>query len=237
MQRAQRRPGRPPGSTGDATRANILRSARICFASKGFGVATNGDIAARAGVTSAAIYQYFDSKLALYVTTAREAMVEVATRMRARAAGDESAAATLSGMVTTLLAVHEADPSLAAFLSALPSELQRHPEIARSLPFEQTDVPAIMGGVVERAVVSGELEAKDAGRVGEMFIACMMGLSQYAALHGRGRPAATAFAELLEGGLFWRVPAAGKNSGQSAGDARPVRSRRVAKKKPRSRTY
>lgn len=184
-------------------------------------MATNGDIAARAGITSAAIYQYFDSKLALYVTTAREAMVEVATRMRARATGDESAAATLSGMVTTLLEVHEADPSLAAFLSALPSELQRHPEIARRLSFGQTDVPAIMGGVVERAVASGELEAKDAGRVAEMFIACMMGLSQYAALHGRGRPAATAFAELLEGGLFRRVP---------------VRSPRVAKKKPPARS-
>jgi AcrR family transcriptional regulator len=153
-------------------------------------------------VTSTAIYQYFDSKLALFVAAAREAMLEVAAQMRVPAADEESAAAAMSGMVTSLLAVHERDPTLAAFLSVLPNELQRHPELAQHIVIGRGDVASIMSGVAERAVAAGELDKKDAARAAEMFIACMMGLSQYAALKGRARPIATAFADLLAGRLF-----------------------------------
>ena len=204
MPRAKRKPGRPPGKTSDTTRANILSAARTCFARKGFGLATNQDIAAGAGVSAPAIYQYFDSKLTLYVTTANETLAEVIAQMRARVADGGDAATTLSGMVTSLLAVHERDPSHAAFLSALPSELQRHPEIAKRLKLDGTGMRELMTEVVQRAVASGELDAKDAGPVAAMFIACMMGLSQYAALTGPGRPPALAFARLLEGRLFVR---------------------------------
>jgi AcrR family transcriptional regulator len=226
MQRAKRRPGRPPGSTRDTTRTNILRAARTCFAKKGFGIATNRDIAERAGVTAPAIYQYFDSKMELYVVAAREAVAEVALHMRTQAVREGSAVAALAAMVRTLLALHEKDPSLAAFLSALPGELQRHPELARHFRPDQSDVPKIMSEVVERAVARGELDAKDTRRVAEMFIACMMGMSQYAALVGHGRSVATAFAELLEGRLFARLPA----GADGVDVARRARSRRVATK-------
>jgi AcrR family transcriptional regulator len=236
MQRAQRGPGRPPGSTSDATRANILSAARICFARKGFGLATNQDIAKHAGITPAAIYQYFDSKLALYVAAAREAMIEVAAQMRVPAADEDSAAAAMSGMVMSLLAVHEKDPTLAAFLSVLPNELQRHPELAQHIMPGRGDVATIMSGVVERAVASGELDAKDAVRAAEMFIACLMGLSQYAVLKGRGRPIATAFADLLAGRLFTRAarPARATRTATRTAATAP-RSRRAAKKPSQSR--
>lgn len=224
MKRAQRRPGRPPGSTSDATRASILSAARICFARKGFGLTTNQDIAQLAGITPAAIYQYFDSKLALYVAAARDAMVEVAAQMKVPATDEHSAASAMSGMVMSLLAVHEKDPTLAAFLSVLPHELQRHPELAQHIVPGRGDVAAIMSGVVERAVASGELDAKNALRAAEMFIACMMGLSQYAVLKGRGRPIATAFADLLGGRLFTRKPRAKRPATTAA------RPRRAAKK-------
>jgi AcrR family transcriptional regulator len=205
MRREKRGPGRPPGSTSDATRASILRAARICFARKGFGVSTNRDIAERAGVTPAAIYQYFDSKVTLYVAAAREAATEVAADMRAGAAEGDSVADALSGMVRRLLALHEKDPSRGAFLAALPGELQRHPEIARQLTRGPKELDEIMAAVVERGVASGEIDADDAGGVADMFIACMMGLSQHAALHGRSRPGAAAFAALLDGRLFTRA--------------------------------
>jgi AcrR family transcriptional regulator len=182
-----------------------LRAARICFARKGFGVATNRDIAERAGVTTAAIYQYFDSKVTLYVAAAREAAIEVAADMRAGAAEGDSVADALSGMVRRLLALHEKDPSRGAFLAALPSELQRHPEIARRLTDGPKELDEIMAALVARGVATGEIEADDAPGVADMFIACMMGLSQHAALHGRSRPGASAFAALLDGRLFTRA--------------------------------
>src|SRR5207245_110662 len=73
----KRRPGRPPGATSDATRARIVRAARVCFARTGYANTTNKDIADHAGITAAAIYQYFDSKTALYVETARDAQAEL----------------------------------------------------------------------------------------------------------------------------------------------------------------
>lgn len=215
MRRDKRGPGRPPGNTSDATRANILRAARICFARRGFGVATNRDIAERAGVTAAAIYQYFDSKVTLYVAAAREAGAEVAADMRAGAAEGASVSDALSGIVRRLLALHEKDPSRGAFLAALPSELQRHPEIARQLRSGPKELDDIMAAVVARGVASGEIDAADADGVADMFIACMMGLSQHAALHGRSRPGAQAFAALLEGDLFARVRSTPKKAAAS----------------------
>jgi AcrR family transcriptional regulator len=215
--RPARGPGRPPGNTREATRASILRAARSCFATRGFAVATNREIAEGAGVTAAAIYQYFDSKVALYVATAREAATIVTSRMRADASGDGGVVETMAAMVRTLLSVHEHDPSLAAFLATLPAELQRHPELAGEVQLGSQGLPVIMSAVVARGVASGELDAKDAARAAQMFVACMMGLSQYAAQIGDGHGAATAFAELLEGRLF-RQPGARKPG--RAGDAR-----------------
>jgi len=206
MRRKKRKPGRPPGNTSQSTRAKILRAARVCFAHKGFGVTTNQEIAERAGITTAAIYPYFDSKVALYVAVAREGMADVAKHMRGRPESVPGASAALSAIVISLIALHDQDPSLAAFLAAVPSERRRHPEIARRFDPGQSDVPAIIMDAVARGVASGEIERGDARRVAEMFLACMMGLSQYAAMARSGDGAASAFAELLDGGLFKRLP-------------------------------
>jgi hypothetical protein len=108
--------------------------------------------------------------------------------------------------VRSLLALHQSDPSLAAFLSTLPGELRRHPELARSFaPGKDDELARTMGKLVSHAVNSGEIGAGDAQRVAEMFIACLMGLSQYAVFVGDGADAAGAFAELLEGRLFERA--------------------------------
>jgi AcrR family transcriptional regulator len=205
MKRKKRGPGRPRGRTGDATRGDLLGAARTCFARNGFAVTTNRDIADLAGVTPSALYQYFDSKVALYAAAAHEAVAIVASHMRSQTARADSAVGSLSAIVRSLLALHEQDPSLAAFLSTLPNELKRHPELAKSFVLDRrAELPTIMSEVVKRAIGLGEIDERDARRVAEMFIACMMGLSQYAVFVGDGAHAATAFADLLEGKLLAR---------------------------------
>jgi AcrR family transcriptional regulator len=205
---ANRRPGRPPGRTSDGTRAKILKAARVCFASKGFDLATNRDIAALAGITSGAIYQYFDSKAALYATTAREAIAEVAKHMRAytNANADSGVGAGLSHITHDLLAVHLQDPSVAPFLIAMPTELQRHPDIARELQPNLDTVPSGVMTLVQRGVQGGEIARADAARVVGMYIACLLGLTHFAVIFGpdEGARATKAFTELLEGGLLPR---------------------------------
>jgi AcrR family transcriptional regulator len=204
LPKKKRRPGRPRGSSSDATRASILRAARVCFAQRGFRLATNRDIAERAGLTAAAIYQYFESKVVLYTTTALEAIAEVAQHMRVLAQDDKDVPSGLSRLVLGLLSVHERDPSLAPFLSAMPTELHRHPELARVLKSTPNDMPVITLSVVQPGVKRGELGSGDSARVVAMFIACLMGLTQFSVLFGDelGSPAARTFAELLEGRLF-----------------------------------
>jgi AcrR family transcriptional regulator len=201
-----RGPGRPPGRTSDGTRAKILKAARVCFASKGFDLATNRDIAQLAGITSGAIYQYFDSKAALYAITAREAIAEVAKHMRAHAdaQADASVGAGLSQITRSLLAVHLQDRSVAPFLIAMPTELQRHPEIARELQPNLDAVPAGVMTLVQRGVRDGEIDHGDAGQIVRMYIACLLGLTHFAVIFGpdEGARAAKAFTDLLEGGLL-----------------------------------
>ena len=54
----------PPSSAG--RKAEILQAALRVFARKGYKAATNKDIAAEAGVTTAALYYYFPSKEAMF---------------------------------------------------------------------------------------------------------------------------------------------------------------------------
>jgi AcrR family transcriptional regulator len=56
------RRGRPPNSDSQETRARLLDAAAAVCAEQGFDGATMNAIAARAGVTAAAIYNHFDSR-------------------------------------------------------------------------------------------------------------------------------------------------------------------------------
>src|SRR5215471_14578424 len=102
-----RGPGRPPGANRDVTRARILKAARECFARSGYGATTNREIAEKAGLTAAALYQYFDSKLALYMATVRDAENELAPRYRVAIAEAKSLRAALRAVVATSVAIHE----------------------------------------------------------------------------------------------------------------------------------
>jgi AcrR family transcriptional regulator len=200
----KRGPGRPPGSSRDATRARILAAARDCFARSGYVGTTNQQIGERAGITAAAIYQYFDSKTALYMATVKDAQEELVPQFRAATAGAKSARDGLGALLLASARLHARDPSLATFLSALPVELRRHEEIASAMAEAPSEVLTIIQEVVERGVRSGEIAEAAAGHVISMFLACTMGLSLYAASIDPDHlgDAVGAFVAMMEGKLF-----------------------------------
>jgi AcrR family transcriptional regulator len=181
-----------------------LSAARACFAEQSFAVTTNRDIALRAGVTPAAIYQYFDSKLALYAAAAREAVIEVTAHMRAHVANHESMAVALREIVLSLLALQHRDPLLPPFFAALHFEALRNPAIAQAIKPDREAILSVMAEVVQGGVRNGEIDAADVPRVAGMFIACTIGLSQLATTLGGQRiaDAARAYGQLLDGTLF-----------------------------------
>jgi len=109
----------------DERRAQILHEAAQLFGSHGFKGTTTRDVAARVGITEAALYRYFPSKEAMYTAILDERMAAsdlLAPVEPLAAAGDDRAVFT--ALALTLLRSVEADPSILRLL--LYSALEGH---------------------------------------------------------------------------------------------------------------
>jgi AcrR family transcriptional regulator len=71
-----------PGPRGRATRAGLLRAGEECFEDTGFAATTVAGIAAKAGVSQAAFYVYFDSKEELLAELVRGILAEIQAAVR-----------------------------------------------------------------------------------------------------------------------------------------------------------
>jgi AcrR family transcriptional regulator len=202
--RRKRGAGRPKGSSSENTTARILAAARVCFARTGFAATTNRDIAEEAGVTTAAIYLYFDSKTALYRATIRAAYAVLLPHYRAAAASAGSLREGFRAVLAASTPLHERDPSLAAFFSALPIEMRRHKELQSVVMEEGAQVVEIFAALVGAGVRDGEIPAEVAPHVLALFIACTIGLSLYlASIDGSQLGGIIdAFNALIDGTLF-----------------------------------
>jgi AcrR family transcriptional regulator len=87
------RRGRPPNSDGQDTRNRLLDAAADACAEQGFDGATVSAIAARAGVTAAAIYNHFDSREDLLYAAGVRGLARVTEAVPAGLAGADTARA------------------------------------------------------------------------------------------------------------------------------------------------
>jgi AcrR family transcriptional regulator len=201
---APSRRGRPRGIPSGATKQRILAAAWECFGARGYQSTTNRDIGDRAGVTGAAIYQHFDSKLVLYTEAVRAAHREIVPFFRDAVTGAQSAREAFGALTQAYVAAYERFPTLTAFLSGIPVEMHRHAEIANAILMEPDTVLPIIADIVERAISNGEIERGQSAAVISMFLATTMGLSLQATLSGKTGlvEAADAYRRLLDGTLF-----------------------------------
>ena len=202
--------GRPAATTSAETRARLLAAARKCFGQFGYEKTTNKDIANEAGITTGAIYHYFDSKPELFAAIARETDDEIVTAFADAAAAEPDVVAKITAVLREAIRLHQHDRSLAAFASTAQLEIQRHPDVGAILANEPVRALRFFRGLVDDAIASGELAA-DVPRAAaaNMLIASTMGLAQFAALVDDvkvHRDATKAFMRLIEGSLF-SVPA------------------------------
>jgi AcrR family transcriptional regulator len=220
-----RRRGRPKGGDSDVTRERIVASACACFGARGYAATTNQEIADGAGVTSAAMYQYFDSKKDLYIAAVRNAHQLIVPHFREAIVTLESAREGFRKLARTYAVAHELHPAVTPLLSALSVEMRRHPEIAEAMQLEPQHFLQVVIDIVACGVETGEIEPVNAEGVVSMFLACTMGLSAHAALMGKARfdSAVDAFARLVEGTLL-RAP-------QTRRPAAKKRRRPLAKKR------
>jgi AcrR family transcriptional regulator len=147
---------------GEETRAEILRTARACFAAYGYAATTTRMVAQQAGVTNAAVYHYFPKKRDMMVAVNQATQAVALEGMLAATAK----ATTFVGKVEALLdAAHDLlrqDPELAAFAWVARDEMRRHAELdAMRADHAITDLyrDLVAFGVAEGAVAPEDRQA------------------------------------------------------------------------------
>lgn len=138
---------RPRQERSQATVEAILQAATYILTRRGWSAFTTNEVATRAGVNIASLYQYFPNKEAIVAELQRRHIAEVEARCPDPPAG-LSLHEYLRGMVETVVAEHRVSPALhRVFAEELPRESRLgkapHPAQARwaSHVAERANVP------------------------------------------------------------------------------------------------
>lgn len=160
----------------------IIDAAVELFAARGFAATRLEDVAEAAGVSTAEIYLYFDSKEDLFFALVREIAVgQVARTAQLAESHDGSSADLLRGLVVTVGRMM-IRTQLGAVLKLIVAEARNFPEVA---DFYRDEVAARGLGtitrVIERGIERGEFRPCDARTVAAVtvFPALMSGIWMY----------------------------------------------------------
>lgn len=154
---AQKRLGRPPDSDSADTRQRILDAARVAFATHGYEVATNRSLATAAGITSGALYHYFESKLDLYVEIYRDVQTLISERFEQAIAGKETFKDALHAVLDESHDLNTEDRTLAQFLGAVRIDRGRHVEVDKAIGDVEVGT-GFFRDLVSFGVKTGEIE-------------------------------------------------------------------------------
>jgi len=198
--------GRPPASSSAETRGRIIDVARRSFAELGYEATTNRSLATEAGITTGAIYHYFESKLDIFMAVEQEVQSRVYLRFTA---AERSATTFLGKLEAVLETAHELnreDASLAQFLGAARIDRMRVPELAEARTQSNTQRTRFFDDMVAFGVSTGEIDPADETNVTAMIQTITVGLtdavSNDLAAH---RAAIDGLKALLEGRLIHAV--------------------------------
>jgi AcrR family transcriptional regulator len=181
---AARRLGRPPASSSAETRQRIVDVARERFATLGYATTSNKDIAHAAGITTGAIYHYFESKRDLYLAVFDEVEQLVFTRFKdALAESDGGFLDKLDRVLAEAVAINRDDPTVASFFVAVAVEAQRNEELAGLDRTQGIDAARFFGDLVREGYEKGEISGDvEPGHVTNALMAIASGLAQFSSL-------------------------------------------------------
>jgi AcrR family transcriptional regulator len=176
----KRRAGRPAAAESAETRERILRAARRCFAARGYARTRNQEIAEASGVTSPALYHYFDSKAELYAAAHDHGLETVLAAYRSAVARHAGCIEQLCAVLEETLPLNRAQPGLAEFLALAPLELARHPELEARIHQGGAEVRALFRAILEGGVARGELPAGlEVDAVVDLLVATSFGVHTF----------------------------------------------------------
>ena len=174
--------------------------ARARFATLGYASASNKDIADAAGITTGAIYHYFESKRDLYLAVFDEVESLVFFRFREAIAGcDGGFLDKLGCVLDEAVAINGDDPSVASFFVAVPVEAQRSSDLEGLDRRQWLDAARFFGDLVREGYERGEISSEvDPDHVTNALLAITSGLAQFSSL-AQNRNAHAETTEVLKG--------------------------------------
>jgi len=128
-----RRVGRPCQSDALETRRRLLDAARESFTTRGYDNTTNREIAQAAGITTAAIYHYFPSKVELFVAVFVDVQHKVYDKFESVMADRETFLARFDAIFDAMFDLSKDDPTLASFVVGVVTEAEHHPDLRDAL--------------------------------------------------------------------------------------------------------
>ena len=136
----------------------ILRAAMQSFVERGFAATRLEEVGARAGVSKATVYLYFNNKEDLFRSTVRESIVPYIESGEARIAGFQGDPVELLRELYDRWAAVVTDPLLGGLCKLVVAEAGNFPEVAR---FYMEDVVkrtrALFADVIQRCMETGRL--------------------------------------------------------------------------------
>jgi AcrR family transcriptional regulator len=152
-----RKLGRPRDTDSVETRARLLAAARKCFGENGFDRTTNAQIAEVAGITSAAIYHYFPSKIDLYAAVFEEVQGYIYAEIEKGISGESSLVDRFAAALDVSVRINRDDPSIAGFVVDVAYEVQHHPELTQFVEPQRQRSVNLVKRLCDDAYAAGEV--------------------------------------------------------------------------------
>ena len=174
--------------------------ARRCFAEHGYEATTNRMLASEAGITTAAIYHYFDSKLDIYKAVLDDVQERVYQLFTAAEAEGATMLAKLEAVYEVAHDLNRSDAMLARFLGSSRIDRQRDPELAYALGVSDTRGEGFFEAIVDCGIETGEVAPADRESVISCIRAFNVGLTDgVSGDHREHRLAVDGFLLMLRG--------------------------------------
>src|SRR3954469_12618323 len=149
--------GRPPSSTSADRRQRIVEVAIEAFAELGWDMTTNKVVATNAGITSGALYHYFDSKLDMFLAAQTYVLDVIGERFADAMASSDTLLGQFAAVLEAAYELNSRNPMLARFLGSSRVDLARHDDLWQEVAGRRNRTDVIAERLVDSGLATGEI--------------------------------------------------------------------------------
>jgi AcrR family transcriptional regulator len=181
----------------------------LLFSERGFEVTTNKMLAAEAGITTGALYHYFDSKYGIYAAVYDEVQTIVYGHFVVVEAENDTFITRFEAMLEVAYNLNREDPSLARLIGAVRIDERRDPELRALLgSIHASRQGGFFERLVELGIKTGEIDPTHRSLVLSLLQIILIGLTDAVSDNPvQHRLAIDGIKALVEGKLFREAPA------------------------------